>query len=66
MKYKKRQFRAVDERISHNQRVRVEMESFLKAISSYSQRFATDPQITFEKHHSYLVQAAGTESRRRA
>ena len=52
--------------LSRNERVRVEIHSFLQALNSYPDRFKKDPRITFEKHHSGLVALAQSQPRRRA
>ena len=44
--------------MSCNELVRVEMESFLQALESYPQRFASDPHITFEEYRSSLISPA--------
>lgn len=41
--------------MSNNEQVQVEMETFLQALTSYPERFATDPRITFEEHRSSLA-----------
>ena len=49
----------------HNQR---EIENYLKALSSYPDRFARDPELSFEQHLCSLVYAqpmrTGVERRR--
>jgi len=44
--------------MSGDELVRVEMESFLRALESYPQRFASDPNITFEEYRSSLENPA--------
>jgi hypothetical protein len=44
--------------MSGDELVRVEMESFLQALESYPERFASNPHITFEQHRSSLVSPA--------
>jgi len=44
--------------MSGDELVRVEMESFLQALESYPERFASNPRITFEQHRSSLVSPA--------
>lgn len=59
-------FRRSEVNMSCNEMVRVEMESFLQALESYPQRFASDPHITFEEYRSSLmspVLSAPAESR---
>jgi hypothetical protein len=41
--------------MSGNEQVRVEIETFLQALNSYPERFAADPQITFEEHRASLM-----------
>lgn len=41
--------------MSGNEHVRVEMQTFLQALASYADRFATDPKLTFEEHHTSLM-----------
>lgn len=43
--------------MSGNELVRLEIETFLLALASYADRFATDPQITFEEYRSSLAAA---------
>jgi hypothetical protein len=64
MKSKRRQARVGDQRLSGNEQVRREIQSFLRALHSYPERFSKDPGITFEEHCSSLV--AQTDPRRRA
>ena len=42
-------------RMSGNEQVRVEIEAFLEALTSYPARFAADPQVTFEEHRASLM-----------
>jgi hypothetical protein len=35
---------------SHDEQVRIEIQTFLLALDSYQDRFSKDPKITFEKH----------------
>ena len=51
--------------MSPNERVRIEMQSFLRALDSYPECFATNPRISFEEHCSSLVEAATLASFRR-
>ena len=44
--------------MSANEQVRIEMQSFLLALDSYPERFATNPGISFEEHRSSLVEIA--------
>ena len=66
MKSKRRQGRVGDQRLEGNEQVRREIQSFLRALHSYPKRFARDPAITFEEHHSSLLVLIQTEARRRA
>ena len=47
--------------VSNNEQVLAEMQSFLLALNSYPDRFAREPQITFEQHRSSLVPPAQSE-----
>ncbi len=60
-----RQVRTADRRLSGNEQVRREIQSFLHALKSYPDRFAKEPHITFEEHHGGLARSAGEVSRRR-
>jgi len=53
-----------DQRLSGNEQVRREIQSFLRALHSYPERFSKDPGITFEEYCSSLV-ALQTDPRRR-
>lgn len=66
MKSQRRQVRVGDKRLSGNEQVRREMQSFLRALHSYPERFSKDPGITFEEHRSSLVALLQTYPRRRA
>lgn len=57
--------RAGENQLTGNDRVRIEMQSFLQALRSYPERFARNPRLSFEEHCSGLVQTAKAESRRR-
>ncbi|HET7891065.1 MAG TPA: hypothetical protein VFL34_06045 [Candidatus Sulfotelmatobacter sp.] len=59
------QVSTADRRISGNEQVRREIQSFLHALKSYPDRFAKEPHITFEQHHGGLARAASEVSRRR-
>jgi ribosomal protein L13E len=65
MKAKTRQVRVAVRRLSGNEQVRREIQSFLYALKSYPGRFARDPRVTFAEHHGGLVRAASTAARRR-
>jgi hypothetical protein len=45
-----------------NERVRWEMQSFLEALDSYPDRFAREPQVSFEQHLCSLVAAGKHDS----
>ena len=47
-----------------NEQVRVEIQNFLLAIASYPDRFAQDPDISFEQHFGSLAAAGKTDPRR--
>jgi hypothetical protein len=44
-----------DNRLSNDEQVRIEIQTFLLALNSYPDRFSKDPKITFEKHCSSLA-----------
>jgi hypothetical protein len=44
--------------MSGNEQVRVEIETFLRALASYADRVASDPKVTFEQHHVSLMRPA--------
>jgi hypothetical protein len=50
--------------VSSNEQVLAEIQAFLLALSSYPERFARDPQITFEQHRRSLVPPPNGESGR--
>jgi hypothetical protein len=64
MKSARRQERPADLRLSGNEQVRREMQSFLRALHSYPERFSKDPGISFEEHCSELVTRKKIDSRR--
>ena len=66
MKSKMRQDSVGNDQMSSNEKVRVEIQTFLQALNSYPERFKRNPRITFEEHRSGLVQTASVEPRRRA
>jgi len=41
--------------VSGNEQVRVEIQTFLAALTSYPDRFAVNPGITFEEHRISLM-----------
>jgi hypothetical protein len=55
---------AGDDQVSANEQVRYEMQSFLRAVNTYPDRFARDPKISFEKYCGSLMQSTKTEPRR--
>src|SRR5579863_5860436 len=65
MKYPARQASTANQRLSGNEQVRREIQSFLRALRSYPDRFAKEPHITFEQHRGGLTRAASEVSRRR-
>ena len=68
MKARARQVRqagTADQRLSGNEQVRREIQSFLHALKSYPGRFAKEPHITFAEHHGALTRTASEASRRR-
>jgi hypothetical protein len=54
-----------EDEMSGNEHVRVEIQTFLQAVNSYPDRFARNPNITFEEHCSSLIPAAKIEPPRR-
>lgn len=38
-----------------NEQVRVEIQTFMQALASYTDRAALDPRITFEQHYISLI-----------
>ena len=51
-------------RMSGNEQVRAEIQTFLLALTSYAERVARDPKVTFEQHHVSLMEpstAAGSQ-----
>jgi len=52
-------------KMSNNEQVLAEITSFLQAVDSYPDRFAQDPQITFEQHLCSLIPSDQAESARR-
>lgn len=65
MKCKMQQASVGDNPVSGNQQVRREIQTFLQALNSYPDRFASNPSITFEEYCSGLVRTVKTEPRRR-
>lgn len=52
-----------------NEEVRVEIQTFLQALTSYVDRAASDPEVTFEEYHVSLMtpnRAVGTRPMARA
>lgn len=47
-----------EHRVSHNEQVRVEMEVFLYALDSYAERFAKNPELSFDEHCASLMAGA--------
>ena len=50
--------------VSGNEQVRSEMQTFLQALHSYPERFAPDPEISFEEYWVSLAQTAKSTPRR--
>jgi hypothetical protein len=65
MKSKMRQASVGDDQMSGNDKVRIEIQTFLQALNSYPDRFKRNPGITFEEHCSSLIPAVGVDSTRR-
>jgi hypothetical protein len=51
-----------DNQVSSNEQVRVEIRTFLQALSSYPESFSKHPGITFEKYCSSLVPPARNDA----
>jgi hypothetical protein len=49
--------------MSENDQVRVEMQTFLQALTSYVDRAAHDPRLTFEELHVSLIAPSPADSR---
>ena len=50
--------------MSDNAKVRVEIETFLQALTSYADHVAKVPKATFEEYHGSLMEpASGSTSR---
>ena len=47
--------RLVQDSLSDNQQVRLEIQCFLEALQSYPAQAAEEPDLTFEQHLSALV-----------
>jgi hypothetical protein len=65
MRSKTRHVRAEDSRRAGNEQVRREIQSFLRALHSYPDRFVKDPSISFEEHRRGFGRAASAATRRR-
>jgi hypothetical protein len=46
------------QKVSGNEQVRIEIQTFLLALDSYPARFAANPSITFEEHCVSLLELA--------
>ena len=44
--------------MSGNEQVRAEIQTFLQALTSYADRVARDPKVTFEEHRVSLMETA--------
>lgn len=60
-----RDAQAGENQVTGNDQVRIEIQSFLQALRSYPERFASNPRLTFEEHCSGLAQTAKADPRRR-
>ena len=65
MKAKRVRVAVGDNQVSANEQVRCKMQSFLRAVNSYPDRFARDPKLSFEKYCGSLMPSTKTEPRRR-
>ena len=65
MKGKTHRVRVGEIQVPTNEQVRREMQNFLRAIDSYPDRFARDPDISFDEHRSSLSEAAAPAPSRR-
>lgn len=54
----------IEGEMSADEQVRTEIQSFLRALDSYPDRFARDPEVTFEEHRNSLVQTTSRPHRR--
>jgi hypothetical protein len=52
----------VEAQVWNNEQVLEEIETFLRALESYPDRFALDPTVTFEQHRSNLIPVASPRS----
>jgi hypothetical protein len=64
MKSKRGQVRLGDHRHG-NEQVRREIQSFLRALYSYPERFSKEPDVSFEEHRSSLLVLVSSDRRRR-
>ena len=46
--------------MSHNAKVRVEIETFMEALASYADHVAKVPKATFEEYHVSLMEPASS------
>lgn len=44
-----------DDQVSGNEKVRIEIQAFLRALSSYPERFKRHPGMSFAEHCSSLI-----------
>lgn len=51
------------DRVSGNEEACLEIQSFLKALDSYPERFARNPGVSFEQYHSGLMSGRNGSSR---
>ncbi len=54
MKSKMRQMMG-DDQVSSNEKVRIEIQGFLRALNSYPDRFKRNPGVSFAEHCSDLI-----------
>jgi hypothetical protein len=62
MKSKMHHVSVGENRLSGNDQVRIEIETFLQALNSYPEYFSKDPETTFEKYCSSLVPAGSKDA----
>jgi hypothetical protein len=59
MKAKPRRGREGNNRVSRDEQVRIEIQSFLLALASYPDRFSREPRISFEEHRLSIGRGYG-------
>lgn len=55
---------AGEKKMSGDEQVRSEIQTFIRALESYPERFADNPRVTFEEYRSSLAQTSNLEPRR--